>query len=235
MPILKKNTANLDPLEFGGRIITSVVTPLNLEPGERDFVANELRWLLYAVDNFQQVYAAFQNKVAERQKEITAQINAEERRFSQNTGLGGYTTKRRKIEEALAQVKSQLWQAVAEHSAPIAIPIPLEAECLAEADNRILLRPKTLREVLNFEEQLRGGKPPFEAELGRINIQLRTLDPLLKRETELGQAGQIDPVLQTQLRDRRRGLVEALRDIARQIEDIYGIRVTAPDELLGIM
>jgi hypothetical protein len=235
MPTLKKKTANLDPLEFGGRIITSVVTPLNLEPAERDFVEHELRWLLHAVTNFQQVYVAFQNKVVERQKDITAQINAEERSFRQRTGLDGYTNKRKKIEEALAQMKPQLWQEIAAHSAPIAIPIPPEAECLAEANNRVLLRPKTLREVLNFEEQLRGGKPPFEAELGRINIQLRTLDPLLKRETELGQAGQIDPVLQTQLRDRRRGLVEALRDIARQIEDIYGIRVTAPDELLGIM
>jgi hypothetical protein len=26
-----------------------------------------------------------------------------------------------------------------------------------------------------------------------------------------------------------------LRDIARQLEDIYGIRVTAPDQLLDIM
>jgi hypothetical protein len=46
-----------DPIAIGGLIISSVVTPLNLDSADRETVVQELKWLFSAAGHFRQIRA----------------------------------------------------------------------------------------------------------------------------------------------------------------------------------
>jgi hypothetical protein len=123
---------------------------------------------------------------------------------------------------------------------PISIPIPTSAEKTSpEANNQLLTNPKALISYASFEDMLWGKsfnlKKQLESLANRFNTYLRGLDILLDRESKLGEAGKSDIPLQENIRSGRIEVIKVVRELAELINNTYGIKVTSPDQLIGIM
>jgi hypothetical protein len=108
---------------------------------------------------------------------------------------------------------------------PVAVAIPDTAVPSSQANNRLL--NVSLASVF---------APQVERIFGRIKTHLDNLNLALTQEVQLGEAGKFDSALQFRLKNQRLDIVEKdLRELAALIEQAYGVRVTAPDELSSFL
>jgi len=108
---------------------------------------------------------------------------------------------------------------------PVAVAIPDTAVQSSQANNRLL----NISLASAFA-------PQVERIFGRIKTHLDNLNLALAQEVQLGEAGKFDSALQFRLKNQRLDIVEKdLRELAALIEQAYGVRVTAPDELSSFL
>jgi hypothetical protein len=111
-------------------------------------------------------------------------------------------------------------------SQPIEVDIPPTAQP-PQGSNQLL------SSLNDFDLQIWEGQ--LESMLTRIRTYLRNLDILLDRLANMGDAGKGDVYLQNQIRGGRIDIVKILQDMAKLINDAYGIRVTSPSQLLQML
>lgn len=114
-----------------------------------------------------------------------------------------------------------------ERNQPVAVPIPPEAEQQPQANNQLL------SSLDDFDLQIWEGQ--IESGLNRIKTHLRNLDILLDQEAKKGEAGKGDVYLQNQINGGRVEIVKILQEMARLMNQAYGILVTGPDQLIQLL
>ncbi|MBN1220215.1 MAG: AAA-like domain-containing protein [Anaerolineae bacterium] len=110
---------------------------------------------------------------------------------------------------------------------PVSIPIPADAEQTAGANNQLL--------TTIDDSTLVAWKSWLEVRLEWINAGLRDLDILLGQEASRGTAGKSDLELQNTIRNKRIEIVQMVEEKAQLINQAYGIRVTSPSQLVGLL
>ena len=104
---------------------------------------------------------------------------------------------------------------------PVVVEIPPDAERAAEADNRLLTNLDN--------EALPHWKEEAESLLEETNTLLKTLDVLLHRKTRMFEAKNLD--LQNRIRSGQIQISQTAVDLARLMQQVYGIYVTSPEQL----
>ncbi|MDX1522133.1 MAG: hypothetical protein R3264_10935 [Anaerolineae bacterium] len=225
--------SNLNPLVIESVVTPTLVTSLNLDQSDRDFVKAHLKWLFHAVDNFQQVYEAGQRRFeAEREAVIRDLKNqqADWDAFARDS----YDERQQKAHQAVKKIRAELWQETIAQHPPVKPAIPDHADQTPAANNRVIITPESLNKLTEFEGILRTD-PPFQAEMARIDTHLKTLSKLLHNSATLGQAGTANQALQGQISYARQQIVHVLQELAGDLKMLYGVFVTAPDELAKVI
>lgn len=213
----KKESSN--PIALISAIIAYVITPLDLSPEDQDFVNNEIKWLFNAVYNFQQIYEAVQQNLADEENKLKEQFKKE---------LAGlYVLQKKRLEEGMAEITPQVWQKILAQSQPVAVSIPPDAERQHQADNRLLSSNEVFW-LNNWYDQI-------PSQLNQITSYLANLKRLLDREGIMGAEGKNDIALQNQIKLARLEIVRVLQQMAQLINEAYGIKVTSPEQLIEIM
>ncbi len=114
-----------------------------------------------------------------------------------------------------------------ERTQPVTMAIPEDAERDETAGNKLLST------VDEFNMQIWTGQ--IVSGLKRINTYLRNLDILLHQEALKGEAGKGDVYLQNQIKGGRMEIVKILQEMAQLMNQAYGILVTSPDQLVGLL
>ena len=114
-------------------------------------------------------------------------------------------------------------------TASVSVPIPETAERTATADNTVLPRYRHADQVRQVVLEL------IEPDLTSIHDHLKNLSLLQQQETAGGAAAQIDLNLLNQLRQQRLAMARLLPQLAVTAEHVYGVKVTAPKELVEYM
>lgn len=129
-----------------------------------------------------------------------------------------------------------------ERSRPIAVPIPTEAQKLPQANNQFLDKPKDsiFEDTKDWHGNIKtrwqkNVEGSIKSMLKQIDAHLRSLRISLDSEATLGVAGQSNIRLQNQIRASRIGIVKILVDMAKLMNNAYGILITSPDQLIEIM
>jgi hypothetical protein len=108
---------------------------------------------------------------------------------------------------------------------PVAVAVPDTAEQSSQVNNRLL--SASLASVF---------APQVERIFGRIKSHLDNLNLALTQEVQLGDAGKFDVALQYRLKTQRLDIVEKdLRELVVLMEQAYGVRMTAPDQLSSFL
>jgi len=208
----KKNKPAANPISTAAQVIANVITPIGLEPDDQTFASNEIKWLFSAVDNFLQVYHSVQQRIDE-----------ENTRLIKKYALEVLSDRKRKQE--LEEFTPKVWQEEIENSQPIAEPIPSDAEKLPEANNRILSNLKVYK--------LDGWGSMIDSQLSNLSrLELKNLNTFVERETLQGDAGKSNVALQNQLKMTRLQIIKGLQKVADQINEIYGVLITSPGQLV---
>jgi len=218
MPILKKKTTNngdLYPL-----IIANVITPLDLDSEDQEYVKSELKWLFTAADNLQKISGAVQQQL-EEQEAILRQ------RFVSDILY------RKKLDEEMVKISPKICRTVIERSQPVQVSIPIDAERLPEANNQLLTNPKSLIFYADFADMLEQlTNRDLKSQFARIDTHLRNLNILLNSEVNQGEEGKRNVALQYQIRAERINIVKILQEMAKLIDKLYGIFVASPEQLV---
>jgi hypothetical protein len=107
---------------------------------------------------------------------------------------------------------------------PIAQPMPPDAERLERADNRLLpQQPTRPYSVLGAT---------LDSSLQILNRKLKILGRRLDQEARRGTGGRDDTYLQKRIQDVRIEVVKSLQQMAKTIDQLYGIYITSPDQLV---
>ncbi len=174
-----------DRTALGGLVMARVITRLDLDQEDLDFVNEELKWLFSAADHLLKICG----------DEI-------------------------------------------DRNQPIPVPIPSEAEKQPEADNRLLDKPKNyaFEDIKNRLGRIetrwqKSVERQVESMFKIIDSHLKGLKHSLNMETELGQAGKSDIPLQHNIKGKQVGTIKTLQDMAKFMNDAYGVLVTSPDQL----
>lgn len=114
-------------------------------------------------------------------------------------------------------------------TAPVGVLIPETAERVPTADNTLLPRYRHPDQVRQVVLEL------IEPDLTSIQDHLKNLSLLQQQETAGGAAAQIDLNLLNQLRQQRLAAARLLPQLAVSAEHVYGVKVTAPQELVEYM
>ncbi|HEX9926113.1 MAG TPA: hypothetical protein VGD99_25885 [Anaerolineae bacterium] len=208
----KKNKPAANPISTAALVITNVITPIGLEPDDQKFVSGEIKWLFSAMDNFLQVYHSVQQRIDE-----------ENTRLIKKYALDVLSDRKRKQE--LEEFTPKVWQEEIENSPPISEPIPPDTEKSPEANNRILPNLK--------EYKLDGWGRTIDSQLNNLSrLELKNLNTFIERETLQGDAAKSNVALQNELKIIRLQIVKGLQKIADQINEIYGILITSPGQLV---
>lgn len=123
---------------------------------------------------------------------------------------------------------------------PIVISIPPTAhKTLPEANNHLPKNPRVLTRYMSYDDMLWNrtfnlGRE-IESKVNRLNTYLRGFNTLLDREAKMGEAGKSDIMLQNQIREGRIGIVKVLQEMAQLMDEVYGIKVTSPDQLIEFL
>ena len=118
----------------------------------------------------------------------------------------------------------------AEASEAVPVEVPPYAEVLDDAQDKEnqLLHPT--------ESAVRRWANEVETIFKRISRNVRYLRELLDREVDLGENAVTDMNLQSEIRGKRVGIVkDQLTKLASIIELAYGIRLTAPAQLIELL
>ncbi|MEM7348608.1 MAG: AAA-like domain-containing protein, partial [Chloroflexota bacterium] len=162
------------PVAIGGLVISSIVTALDLDTEDEEFVNGELKWLFSAMDTLL--------KVSRNELDRTH---------------------------------------------PIPVVIPPDARKTEDANNKIL---DTVE-----DEVLRSWKGWAETRLDWINSRLKELDILLGQEASRGIAAKSDIELQNKITEKRLEAARIIEDLARMMSQAYGILVTTPGQIVGLL
>ncbi len=124
------------------------------------------------------------------------------------------------------------------HPIDVAIP-PTAHKTSPEANNQLLKNPKALTRYMSYEDMLWNrtfnlGRE-VESKANRLDTYLRGFNISLDREAKMGEAGKSDILLQNQIREGRIGIVQVLQDMAQLMDEVYGIKVTSPDQLIEFL
>jgi hypothetical protein len=121
---------------------------------------------------------------------------------------------------------------------PIAVPIPPEAQRLPEANNQLLNKPRdpAFEDIKDWHGKIEtrwqeNVKKEIESYLRLIDSYLRRLGLFLEREATLGEASKSNVSLQVEIRHNRIEIIRILQNMAKFMNDAYGILVTSPDQL----
>ena len=233
----------LDPIALSGLVIMYVI-PSDLEQDDVDFVTDEFNWLFHAMKNFQEIYQIYQARVRERLSPSQQETRKKEFRQQFLAKVpSGQRAKRsgeavdyshQQLEQFVAATKQNLWREAATGHEVIDWPIPAEAETGVGANNQAQADPRAIRKVEQLEGTLHK-RAPFESELQRLKAGLKNLRISLDQAAALGPDGQIDRRLQTGIQSSRSGIAQTMVDIAKELSPIYGVLVTAPEQLLALL
>jgi hypothetical protein len=205
---------------IGALIMATTIPHLDLSAEDREFVNQELKWLFSAVDRFQQFLQTVRQRLA-------AEESAIRQRFIQELGAEFYILADKKSQAELARVTPQIWRAEVEQTPPVSEPIPPEAERLSLANNKILAELDPA--------ELPNWSRTAEAILTRVNLHLKGLNILLDQEARLGEAGRTDFSTQSQIKYRRVELFKALQELALLMQQVYGVLVSSPNQLIDFL
>ena len=211
---------HLNPITLGSMVISQVITPLDLPPNDHDFVEGEVKWLFSAANTYRQAYYAVQQELIDRKAALVAD---------------GLSSSR--ISTELSQLLPEIRQSVLDHSQPPAIDIPPDAEKSPAATNRILkiLDDNDLSSYFRISARI-IAKPEKELNvsslLNQITAKLQNLDTLLRRETQMGEAGKQNVELQNEIQHNQMSVIKVLQKLTQHMDEAYGILVTTPDQLV---
>ena len=208
----KKNKPAANPISTAALVITNVITPIGLEPDDQKFVSDEIKWLFSAMDNFLQVYHSVQQRIDEENTRLI-------KKYARDV------LSDRKRKQELEEFTPKVWQEEIENSRPISEPIPPDAEKSPEANNKILPNLK--------EYKLDGWGRTIDSQLNNLSrLELKNLNIFIERETLQGDAAKSNVALQNELKITRIQIVKGLQKVADQVNEIYGILVTSPGQLV---
>ncbi len=138
--------------------------------------------------------------------------------------------------EAAEQIKQGATFASMENT--VDVPIPSHAQqTVSQANNQILtdisrLSDKfvdTMEEYVQYE--LSGSLKSTLRIIERTH--LKNLGRLLARAASFGDEAAADQVLQNELKDERIDISKKLDELAQSLNDVYGVLITAPDQLVA--
>jgi hypothetical protein len=110
---------------------------------------------------------------------------------------------------------------------PIIIPMPPDAQRLPQANNALL-------EHLDGS-YLQSLKEPVEELIEQINTRLKALNTLLNEEASLGIAAKSDTQFQYRIKSLRLEIVKNAEQMAKLMDEAYGILVTAPAQVVEVV
>lgn len=214
---LKQEPQN--PLALGGLISANVITPLNLDAEDHDFVDNEIKWLFSAIHNFQQVHQRVGQRLAAEENKLNEKLSKE---------LAGlFELRKKRLKEGMAEISPQIWQEEIEQSQSVAVAIPQQAERKPQADNKL----SKATDIFWLE----SWPNTIEHTLKLVQMQLGNLKRLLDQEIMKGTAGKEDVALQNQIKSTRIEIIRNLQTLTQITSDAYGVSITSPKQLLEFM
>ncbi len=111
-------------------------------------------------------------------------------------------------------------------TAPIPVPIPPEAKCTSEANT-------LLPDVDDFTLQLVEGE--INSLVKQIIIYSRNLTIELNKQAMLGGEAASNIALRNSIKAQQRGMIERARDLANTMQQIYGVLVYGPEDVLNTL
>lgn len=115
----------------------------------------------------------------------------------------------------------------ADRSQPLPVEIPETAERQSGANNHLLTS------LDDFDMQL--WESDIEAMFKRIDIHMKNLNILLEQEARMGEEGQRNLNLQSEIRNERLSIVKVLQELTPLMNSAYGVLVTSPDQLYELL
>jgi hypothetical protein len=210
----KESLEPVNLIAISGLIAANIITPLDLKSEDQDWVNNEIKWLFSAADNFLAIYQTVQQI-----------INAENSRLIKKYAGDIIGDRRRKQE--MEVITPQIWQQEIERSQPIQVSIPPQAQRQPQSNNRVL------NNLNDFTLQSCGRGLTGKIDL--ISKYHSSLKILQDQEKLQGGAGKGDVYLQNKIKLARMEIVKVLREMAKLIDEAYGIKVTSPDSLVEFL
>lgn len=118
-------------------------------------------------------------------------------------------------------------QAELDRNTPVPVAIPDDAERSATANNAVLPG------VDDFSMQMIEGQ--IESIIKQINIYLKNLTFELDKEAQLGGEAASNIALKNSIKAQRKAIIERTQELARLMQQVYGITVRSPEELAGFL
>ncbi len=118
-------------------------------------------------------------------------------------------------------------QADLDRNTPVPVDIPADAERSAAANNAVLPG------VDDFSLQMIESQ--IESIIKQINIYLKNLTFELDKEAQLGGAAASNIALMNSIKAQRKAIIERSQELAKLMQQVYGITVRSPEELAGFL
>lgn len=118
-------------------------------------------------------------------------------------------------------------QAGTDRNAPVPVDIPADTERSQAANNTVLAGLDDFS-VRMIESQV-------ESIIKQINIYLKNLTFELDKEAQLGGAAVSNIALMNSIKAQRKAIVERTQELAKLMQQVYGVRVYSPDELADFL
>ncbi|HEY85907.1 MAG TPA: hypothetical protein G4N96_12445, partial [Chloroflexi bacterium] len=122
---------------------------------------------------------------------------------------------------------SKIRRGAVDAAAPVLVPIPPEAECAPEANNALL------PDVDGFTLQLIEGE--INSLVKQIIIYSRNLTIELNKQAMLGGEAASNIALGNSIKAQQRGMIERARDLANNMQQVYGVLVYGPADVLDTL
>lgn len=114
-----------------------------------------------------------------------------------------------------------------DRNTPVPVTIPADAERSAAANNAVLPG------VDDFSLQMIESQ--IESIIKQINIYLKNLTFELDKEAQLGGAAASNIALMNSIKAQRKAIIDRTQELARLMQQVYGINVRSPEELTGFL